>query len=37
MLLKEFLKVETFFLPCHPSEIKTVTAIAESRLSSFLL
>jgi len=29
MLLKEFLKIETFFPPCHPGEIETVTAVAE--------
>jgi len=29
MLLKGFLKIETFFPPCHPGEIETVTAIAE--------
>ncbi len=29
MLLKGFLKIETFFPPCHPGEIETVTAVAE--------
>jgi len=29
MLLREFLKIETFFPPCHPGEIETVTAVAE--------
>lgn len=29
MLLRGFLKIETFFPPCHPGEIETVTATAE--------
>lgn len=29
MLLRGFLKIETFFPPCHPGEIETVAATAE--------
>ena len=29
MLLKGFTKIETFFPPCHPGEVETVTATAE--------
>jgi len=29
MLLKGFLRIETFFPPCHPGQIETVTAEAE--------
>ena len=29
MLLKSFNKVKTFFPPCHPGEVDTVTAVAE--------
>lgn len=29
MLLKEVGKIETFFPPCHPGEVETLSAIAE--------